>query len=1656
MKQLLSILASILTTTSLFAATFYVNSARPDDSGDGLSWATAKKTIQAAVDATVDGDTVLVTNGVYNTGVTVTPGFSLNNRVVITKGIAVQSVNGAEVTIIEGSGVEHFGLSSAIRGVYMSKGVLDGFTIQNGTTFDTLETLPYYSAENTGGGICMVSAAANTKVRNCAIRYNSAPGGGGVSEGYLENCTVSNNSSAFGGGVFYATLVSCIVVSNSASGGGGTYRSSATNCLIVGNNALNDGGGSCQDYLYNCTIVRNTGRAGAGSYQGTLKNCVMAENRYQGFDNNHYESTFDYSCTIPLPPGTGNIDSDPLFIDAASGNFRLRADSPCRDVGNNAYVQGSADLEGAPRILNGTVDMGAYEATAINTLTYDFEETPLSSAWKSSGSGNPWVVETRTGTVHGGSRALAVGSTGGGYDVVRTSLEFPSALVRGRVSWWFYDENAGSTPYYLRTFLLGTNGFRIVNVSLLDSGYGDPGSTTFQLEIGDQGVSFGTRTVGWHKAKAVVGATDVTLYIDDVLAFSNAMARVMTAIEFEYHGCYTDSHAALYDDLTIQYDMAESRIVTFDARGGAVDPTSQMFNVDAPYGTLPTPTRAGHAFCGWWTEAGGDGTQVTDTTVVGATSLTVYAFWVPTNQPVVWNPTTEFCVTNGNPNGVWSYGHMDAAFGAFSLYETGDNSGVANSPIWYDVQTEYPPFGSVFVNTSDATVYGVGPDQLSLHPCEDGAPATVRWTAPSNLFGYASITGQFFAGHSGVMTVGVRFNGCERWAATDEGPFSIATMVAPGDVLDFVVYGSFNAGSTPLDATITVNRNRYNVTFEADGGEVAPVSRIIAYGACYGALPVPSREGSVFSGWWTGVDGTGVEISEDTEVTATDDHTLYAKWIRGLPPRITRRSPAAGLISINEGASVGFSATANDSSDPDATGRGMSNIVWYVDGVRTQETRVGAPNSITSAFNFKTAAKTVSDGATVRDIAVSAVALDREGLSAETNWTVRVTNVLTSQKIAFGGFPVKVLGDADFAPGATTSSGLAVQYASSNEQVAEIVEGMIRILEAGKAVITASQPGNFDFKAATPVKQTLTVKARLATETVGGGSVTGAGLYLPGTKVALTARPAAGNTFLRWEDGSQKTARSYVMPATNAWLGACFGITTNVPPPEVDDPVPPVGMVGVPLVMPLSIRSESLPRVTVSGLPSGLRFDAASNTVAGVPTVAVTGRLVTVTARNVNKTSTVKRFTMTVEPLPVWAQGRFVGWFVAGESDFGSVSADVTAQGKVTGKLASVGTNYTFRATSYARRDGDGAFWFAADAKAGKAVRPLTFAVRNPAGVEPAGLSVAEGWFGVVADGDSVARLYRNVWMDAGMVAFLTNTYAGYYTATLPGGAEYGSGYLTFTVDKAGGVKTVGKLADGTAVSLSGTLVLDEAGRVFAVLYTAPAAYKGGSVFGLVEFYETSESRCIALRPLDAAFQWASKNPLATSEYGAGFARTLGLDGGWYDTVGNLYRYYEGAALSFGTDAESSAPMLAVGTNRYESAWWRPDNVALTVVTNRFGVLTGLSAPKVGVPVKDGGAYDYEGGTNTVGLSVTLARATGVFKGSFKAWFDYASTHLSKRVAVEGVFTPERNDRADGVEGRGFFLWADTGRYLNPAGKSVSYGYNGSYDLLILGAVEWP
>lgn len=69
-----------------------------------------------------------------------------------------------------------------------------------------------------------------------------------------------------------------------------------------------------------------------------------------------------------------------------------------------------------------------------------------------------------------------------------------------------------------------------------------------------------------------------------------------------------------------------SYTLTYDANGGWVSPTSATRASNATLGTLPTPSRSGYSFAGWFTAASG-GTQVSSSTVMGNGNRTIYAHW---------------------------------------------------------------------------------------------------------------------------------------------------------------------------------------------------------------------------------------------------------------------------------------------------------------------------------------------------------------------------------------------------------------------------------------------------------------------------------------------------------------------------------------------------------------------------------------------------------------------------------------------------------------------------------------------------------------------------------------------------------------------------------------------------------------------------------------------------------------------------------------------------------------------------------------------------------------------------------------------------------------------------------------------------------------------
>ena len=73
---------------------------------------------------------------------------------------------------------------------------------------------------------------------------------------------------------------------------------------------------------------------------------------------------------------------------------------------------------------------------------------------------------------------------------------------------------------------------------------------------------------------------------------------------------------------------------------------------------------------------------------------------------------------------------------------------------------------------------------------------------------------------------------------------------------------------------------KLKVTFNANGGTVSTKNKTVEFDSEYGVLPVPVRNGYIFVGWYTDLNG-GFAVGEKTKVELDEDHTLYANWIKG-------------------------------------------------------------------------------------------------------------------------------------------------------------------------------------------------------------------------------------------------------------------------------------------------------------------------------------------------------------------------------------------------------------------------------------------------------------------------------------------------------------------------------------------------------------------------------------------------------------------------------------------------------------------------------------------------------------------------------------------------------------------------------------------------------
>ncbi len=376
-------------------------------------------TIQAAIDAAANGDTVLVAPGTYHEAI------NFNGKI-----ITVTSEQGAASTVIDAGGIS--GVVTFASGETRDA-VLSGFTVTGGRTiysgagisvsFSSPTIRDNVIAGNSGcSGVGVYSYFSSPRIENNTITRNIIAGctggwgigiyvGGNSAAEIVGNVITDNHGEAASGGgvaLFAAgntVLIRNIIARNATAGaagcgwGGGIaianfVQAKIVNNLIAGNSACYGGamhwrGSSGNTVLVNNTIAHNN----ATSWPGIYATGVDARNRLYNniisamfgpalfcenaaavtppaLDSNNVFSaqTDSYGGTCADQTGSqGNLSADPQFLDADAGDFRVNVSSPVIDAGNNGAPEiPVTDLAGGPRIAGANggpdrIDIGAYE-----------------------------------------------------------------------------------------------------------------------------------------------------------------------------------------------------------------------------------------------------------------------------------------------------------------------------------------------------------------------------------------------------------------------------------------------------------------------------------------------------------------------------------------------------------------------------------------------------------------------------------------------------------------------------------------------------------------------------------------------------------------------------------------------------------------------------------------------------------------------------------------------------------------------------------------------------------------------------------------------------------------------------------------------------------------------------------------------------------------------------------------------------------------------------------------------------------------------------------------------------------------------------------------------------------------------------------------------
>jgi len=310
--------------------------------------------------------------------------------------------------------------------------------------------------------------------------------------------------------------------------------------------------------------------------------------------------------------------------------------------------------------------------------------------------------------------------------------------------------------------------------------------------------------------------------------------------------------------------------VTYNVNGGnALSPGNKTVIYTGTYGSLPTATRTGYTFAGWYTAITGGNKVIESTEVTSTVNHTIYARWNANTITLTLN--NQSATTAGT--GAVYYKYNTATYYSNTALSTTITKITVPSRTGYSFGGYYTAAnggGTQYINASGSFVNN---PHTAL---KANTTLYAKWTANTITVTYDQNGGSGVSPTSNTVTYGSKYKlpttNPKRVGYTFAGWFTAAsggTQVTTNTTLTNASNHSIYAHWTVKTITVTYNTN--------GGSTPNPASNKITYGSKYTLAANPTRAGYTFAGWFTAASG-GTQVTTSTTLTNENNHTIYAHW----------------------------------------------------------------------------------------------------------------------------------------------------------------------------------------------------------------------------------------------------------------------------------------------------------------------------------------------------------------------------------------------------------------------------------------------------------------------------------------------------------------------------------------------------------------------------------------------------------------------------------------------------------------------------------------------------------------------------------------------------------------------------------------------------------